>query len=210
MEINLEPKVEIQAKTLPTLQIAFEQCFKAEASVFIDIILHAHKQTISDLSPKGLKYQMRMTKSTLMNGNIKGLLFDQFPNEMKESKTGRFYLHRAKEFILLFKKLNDKSMPSNINTRNARKIFAQLALDFDEALPIVFMGFTVSNTWEQIKHIRAVYIKDGKKVWIADLLKQIDSADLFSTTTQSEITPAFPEELQVKPKIKGKNNQKAS
>jgi hypothetical protein len=198
-----------QQNILPATQIAFEQSFNLEISSFVDIFFNAHQMTMGDLTPKGLKYQMRMTKSTLMNGNIKGLLFDQFPNEMKESKSSRFYLHRQKGFILLFKKLDDKLMPNNINTKNSRKILAQYAIDFEEDLPIVFVGYTVNKTWDRITQVVAVYIKDGKKVWVSDLLNRGGSST--GTITGNLFTPpvAGSDDLVVKPKTK-QDSQKAS
>jgi hypothetical protein len=194
---------------LPATQIAFEQSFNSEISAFVDVIFDAHHMTIGDLSPKGLKYQMRMTKSTLMNGNIKGLLFDQFPNEMKESKSSRFYFNMEKKIFILFKKLDEKLMPNNINTRNSRKILAQYAMDFEEDLPIVFVGYTVNKTWDKITRVVAVYIKDGKKVWISDLLNRGGSAA--GTVTGNLFTPPVTgsDDLVVKPKSK-QGSQKAS
>ena len=211
----LENRDEGEKKKLPSLQIAFEQSFNTEIDYFVDIILHAHQLTMNDISPKGLKYQMRMTKSTLMNGNIKGLLFDQFPNEMKESKSSRFYLHRQKEFILLFKKFGDNLLPLNISTKNSKKILSQMTLDFEEDLPIIFIGYTVNPTWDRIKQVCAVYIKDGKKQWISDLLARGGAGSLTVENDLFTPVPVLPaisvEEIPVRPKQKTKpGSQKAS
>ncbi|GAA4101336.1 hypothetical protein [Mucilaginibacter panaciglaebae] len=198
-------------KKLPSTLIAFEQSFDGDVDAFIDVILHAHQMTLEDMRTKRGKFQMRMTKSTLMNGNIKGLLFDQFPNEMKESKSSRFYLHRSKDFILLFKKLDERLMPSNIGTRNSRKIFSQMAIDFEEDLPIVFIGYTVDESWERIKQIVAVFIKDGKKLWVSDLLNRGGEAGI-----QTELfTPIKPQgnnddDIAITPKRRDTDIKKSS
>jgi len=187
-------------RVLPAIQLMFEEAIKSERDVLIDIILKSHHQTITDLSKKGIKYQIRATKSTLMSGNIKGMLYDHFGDNMKESKSGRYYFYKKGEFLLLFKKLNSSYMPTNIKTKNSGKILNQLPIDFQETLPIVFIGYSVSTSWEYIEKISAVYIANNKVEWVSNLLEigsNLQSQQNLFSPNQEESSPT---NIIVKPK----------
>src|SRR5690606_22005599 len=83
-------------------QEEFEQIMEAELPVFYEVILEALDRTKKDLSGRPLSYQNRNTRSGRMNENIKGLLFDHFPDQMHENRNRRFYFEKDKKYVIYF------------------------------------------------------------------------------------------------------------
>jgi len=176
----------------------FENEMVAELPAFLQIQEQALQMMLDDLGSKHPSYQNRNTKANRMNENIRGLLFEHFPERMKDTLSKRFYFEKVGKYIILFKKLSYTFMPMNISTESVKKILSQLSLDFPE-IPIVFVGYVPNASWEELKRICAVYISNGRVIWVSDL-RTFDNGltplELFSNTTDED-TP-----ILVRPKVK--------
>jgi len=170
--------------SIPSGQETFENVMVRELGAFVDIQEKALDLMLDELKNKHPSFQNRNSKANRMNENIKGLLIDHFPNEMKETDSRRFYFEKTGKYIILFKKLSSAFMPMNVSTKSVRKILSQLSLDFPE-IPIVFVGYIPNSSWDELKKICAVYISQGKVIWVSDL-RRFDSGsatvELFNNT----------------------------
>jgi len=156
--------------SVPSGQETFENVMLRELSTFVEIQERALDLMQDELKNKHPSFQNRNSKANRMNENIKGLLIDNFPNEMKETNSKRFYFEKTGKYIILFKKLSQAFLPMNISTKSVRKILSQLSMDFPE-IPIVFVGYIPNSAWDELKKICAVYISQGKVIWVSDLRK---------------------------------------
>lgn len=201
MLANLTPEFENSKdpsfKQSRSAQEIFEKVMVNELPVFVEIQDRALEMTLADLHGRHPSYQNRNSKPNRMNENIRGLLFDQFPDEMKETESRRFYFEKPGEYIILFKKLKSNFMPTNISTRTTRRILQQLGIEFTDEKPIVFIGYIMNKAWDEIKQQCAVYISAGKIVWITDL-RRFDKG--LTTTSLFPQTPEDDAPLVVRPK----------
>jgi hypothetical protein len=172
-----------------TDQLDFEKEMKVELSFFVEIFDEAFTLTQNDLRDKPLSYQNRNSWASRMNENIRGLLFEKFPENMREANSGRFYFEKPDKCILLFKKLSNSYLPMNIQTENAQNILSQLSFDFPQ-IPIIFIGYIPDSSWEDLKKICAVYISNRSVVWVSDIrnLERGTPLPLFPSTP-SDDTP---------------------
>jgi len=176
----------------------FESEMATELPAFLQIQEQALQMMKDDLGSKHPSYQNRNTKANRMNENIRGLLFEHFPERMKDTLSKRFYFEKVGKYIVLFKKLSNRFMPMHINTKSVRKILSQLSLDFPE-IPIIFVGYIPNASWEELKRICAVYISNGSVIWVSDL-RTFDTGltplELFNITSDDEAP------ILVRPKVK--------
>lgn len=181
----------------PSAQEVFEQVMANQLPVFAEIQQIAFEMMWDDIRKKPRTYQNRNSKANRMNENIKGLLFERFPNEMKEDSDQRFWFLKEGSCIIYFKKLDDNLMPMNVATGRSRRILEQHSL-FTK-LPEIFVGYRPNRSWEEIVNLCAVYISKGKRIWVTDL------RDFESGISQLPIFPQTPivdVPLLVKPKAK--------
>lgn len=169
-------------------QEVFEKTMEAELPVFVKVIEEAFERTRKDLQGKPLSFQTRNTKSGRMNENVKGLLFEHFPDEMDENKNRRFFFDKGQNYRLYFKKLDCKSLrPMNVVTQASQKIL-QTSMNFPGRVPI-FIGYVMNRTNDAIASICAVYFSEGQKVWVTDLRRFSDgltSIELFSNSPDDD------------------------
>ncbi|SOD17625.1 hypothetical protein [Pedobacter xixiisoli] len=166
----------------------FESAMASELPVFLQIQERALEMMRDELSEKHPSFQNRNSKANRMNENIKGLLFEHYPDQMKETFSKRFYFEKVGEYIILFKKLSEAFMPMNISTKSVKKILSQLSLDFPE-VPIVFVGYIPNLSWEELKRVCAVYISSGKVIWVSDLRRFDDGTialDMFGNSPDDD------------------------
>jgi hypothetical protein len=202
MSTNLQEQPEQQKRGSYFSGLSAQQDFESEMATELPAFLQIQEQALQmmkdDLGSKHPSYQNRNTKANRMNENIRGLLFEHFPERMKDTLSKRFYFEKVGKYILLFKKLSNRFMPMHINTKSVRKILSQLSLDFPE-IPIVFVGYIPNASWEELKRICAVYISNGSVIWVSDL-RTFDTGltplELFSNTSDDEAP------ILVRPKVK--------
>lgn len=139
----------------------------------------------------------RNWNANTMNGNVKQHLIYQFPEQIQQDGTGRFYFKKDDKYILFFKKLNPNLMPSNIPTKNSERILNQLAFPFEEPIPIIFIGYTVDD-WDSLTGHYAVCIHNGIRKWVTDLTTLGGSSRL----TIAANGPVTPPDLHVAVKKK--------
>lgn len=122
----------------------------------------AVKETNATLSPFAPDIRSRVTEASMFQTCLAKQLKKNFPNDFKIGKYGRLILHLP-EYICLFKKLNSKGLPMNIQTGNTEAISNQLTLSlFDESYePILFFGYQKDRIGRYINP-QIVYIDDGK------------------------------------------------
>jgi hypothetical protein len=191
MNSNLQEQLqELRGSFLSGLspQQDFENEMASELPVFLQIQEQALQMMQDDLGEKHPSFQNRNSKANRMNENIKGLLFERYPDQMKETFSKRFYFEKAGKYIILFKKLSETFMPMNISTKSVKKILSQLSLDFPE-VPIVFVGYIPNLSWEELKRVCAVYISNGRVIWVSDLRRFDDGTvalDMFGNNPDSD------------------------
>lgn len=105
----------------------------------------------------------------LLNTRIVQCIQEQFPDNWKFGKYKRFVLN-VKDYLILFKKLNGKNKPMNIETRHVNSISNQLQLSLfnDDSFftdPILFFGYKKDKFGEIISP-QLVYIDEDKVKWI--------------------------------------------
>lgn len=187
-------------------QEVFEQNMREVLPVFVEVQEKALQMALTDLHSRHPNFQNRNSKSNRVNENIRGLLFGMFPEDMRETESRRFYFYKKDQYVVLFKKLNNKLMPMNITTKNSKRILSQLSLEFPNEIPVIFIGYVIDKSWNEIKQQRAVYICNGKIVWVTDLYrfdKGLTSLNLFSNTPDDDAP------LIVQPKRKKPDNEQA-
>lgn len=136
-------------------------------------------------------------EASLLNSKMIQSIQTTFPNNWKYGKYKRFIL-RVNKYSILFKKLNNKNMPMNINTNFSNAISNQFTMSlFDEGTtsidPILFFGYRKDRLGNIIDP-KLVYIDENLPQWIITE----ENIDLFS---ENKIV-AIETIEKVKPKIK--------
>ncbi|MGV3540468.1 MAG: hypothetical protein ACO1OQ_11695 [Rufibacter sp.] len=182
-----------------SVQEVFERVMEKELPVFVEAQEKAFEMMRSDLSKRSPLYQNRNSKSNRINENIKGLLYDLYPEQMKETPTKRFYFEKPGKYIILFKKLTGNLLPMNIATKSSSRILSQLPIEFTNQMPIIFVGYVPNSSWDSIEKICAVYISQGKIIWVSDL-RMLGGGP--STLDLFDSNPVNDDPIIVRPKIK--------
>lgn len=110
----------------------------------------------------------RAFEASLLNSKMIDSIQNTFPNNWKYGKYKRFIL-RVQGYSILFKKLNGKDRPMNINTNYSSAISNQFAMSlFDEGTtsidPILFFGYK-KDRMGNIVEPKLVYIDDNLLKW---------------------------------------------
>lgn len=151
-------------------QQKFETAFKEELPVFVSSFHSSFKRMVDLRSQIEPSARDRNINAVLMNGFVKGELFKTYESMVKIDSTGRFCLIKDGEWILYFKKLNQRThLPENIETKHVMELHQQCSLSLDERSPIIYVGYTVTASWDYITGCHAVYAKDGNVIWRTDI-----------------------------------------
>lgn len=183
-------------------QEVFERVMANELPIFAEILEKALEMTLADLQGKHPSFQNRNSKANRMNENIRGLLFEHFPDEMHEDRHRRYFFKKDSKYIILFKKFNKKLKPMNIETKNSKDILKQCSLEFPDKVPLIFVGYTMNRSCDSIEELCAVYISNGQTIWITDLRRfnrGLSSFDIFGNSPDDD------KPLDVQPKQKISN-----
>lgn len=130
-------------------------------------------------------YRGRNWAATTMNGFVQGIMMDKYPDRMKSFFGSYSYV--GVKSLLKFKKLNDKLIPENIKTEKVDRERNQQALLFETNIPIIYIGYTVDSTMDEITGCYAVCLDDWDKlIWVSDLT---DIADNCNNGFQTVIDP---------------------
>jgi hypothetical protein len=183
-EMNLFDDSQMISRILPD-QAEFESALIKELNVFSIIIDESFAMMQKEKSMKNPRFRDRNWEAITMSGNIKGLLYSSFPDFIKVDSCGRLYFKNEKKYILLFKKLSDQKLPSNISTVNSRKLYGQYAFSFEVPNPIVFIGYTVNDSWEVLTGKYAVCLKNERIIWISDIMNNASNKTVSIQTPQN-------------------------
>lgn len=119
-------------------------------------------------------------EASLLNSKMIHSIQTTFPNNWKYGKYKRFIL-RVNKYSILFKKLDNKNMPMNINTNFSNAISNQFTMSlFDEGTtsidPILFFGYK-KDRLGNITEPKLIYIDDNTLQWVLTE----ENINLFST-----------------------------
>lgn len=151
-------------------QQKFEMTFMDEMPLFVFTIQKAFERMCKLRSTIEPSARDRNFNAVLMSGFLKGELLNSCESLVHLDHTGRYYLTKGGEWILYFKKLNSRSyLPDNIETKHVRELDQQLALSLEEAAPVIYIGYTVTKSWDYITGFHAVYSKNNEVIWRSSL-----------------------------------------
>jgi hypothetical protein len=166
-------------------QIDFERVFSSEIKSFVEIISESFELLKSEKATRPPHYRNRNWCADTLNSNIQGKLIEKFGRQVKWAD-GRFFL-RLNGKSLFFKKLDNRTkMPSHIKTRNSNKLVNNYATLFEEANPIIWIGYCVNDTWSDLIGIYAVSIDENSINWITDLSNFYDALSVDEQTVSIE------------------------
>jgi|GEM_PF-3102333 len=148
----------------------FEKTFRPLLNDFVTIIDNSKQTMLDDLRGRYPSQLTHLSKPIRVNENIRGALFQAYPEKMHVVNTNTFaYINEGYAFV--FKKLSKKGKPSGILTRTLKRQLSQGVFNFPgfHVKKKVYIGYVVENTWEEISDIYAVTIKDFAIDWKIDL-----------------------------------------
>lgn len=154
-------------KKMPS-QVRFEDKMQKEVPVLVEIINSAFDDMRSLVNEIPPGYRNHLTKPNRMNEQIKGKLIEHYGDKIQSLKYNRFGLF-TNDYVLLFKKFNNKGFPSNIRTGNSVMLSTKGKLNFPGEPEIIFIGFTVTPGYEDIRTIKAAKIVDEEVQWTINL-----------------------------------------
>lgn len=152
-EVNKEECLFDLKKDLPKMFLAFNRAVKLYNKTMIDIPLESRIRV----------------EAPMLNTRIVQCIQEVFPSKWKFGKYKRFILS-INGYLILFKKLNAKSKPMNIQTKHVNTISNQLALslfedDYSFLEPILFFGYKKDRQGEIISP-QLVYIDEDMVKWV--------------------------------------------
>lgn len=151
-------------------QQKFELALKEELPLFVTSFHKSFERMIDFRSKIEPSAKDRNFNAVIMNGFVKGELIKTYESMIKIDNTGRFYFIKNGEWILYFKKLNSRThLPENIETKHVKELQKQYSLSLDERAPVIYVGYTVTTSWDYITGCHAVYAKNGSVVWRTDI-----------------------------------------
>jgi hypothetical protein len=139
----------------------------------LPLMFHAFRNASSQFEKEVIQTPIeargRGFEASLLNSKMIHSIQTTFPNNWKYGKYKRFIL-RVNKYSILFKKLNNKNMPMNINTNFSTAISNQFTMSlFDEGItsidPILFFGYK-KDRLGNITEPKLVYIDDNSPQWI--------------------------------------------
>lgn len=107
-----------------------------------------------------------------MNGNVLDLISQSFPNLVKSTGRGSYFLYLNYKYECYVKKLTNKRLlPSYNHSETSKRLTNQQALLTEPALPIIYLGWTINKLNEKITGYYAVCNKGKERIWATDLLQ---------------------------------------
>lgn len=149
-------------------QLRFEEKQQEEIAVLVQIVNEAFDEMRSQVDDIPSGFKNHLSKPNRMNEQVKGKLTEYYGDKVKPLSYNRFGLF-LNDYVLLFKKFDNKGLPSNIRTKNSVMLSTKGKLNFPGEPEIVFIGFTVTPGYEQIKSIKATKIVDEAVQWSINL-----------------------------------------
>lgn len=149
-------------------QMDFEQVFSSDIKVFGEIITESFEMMKNERKYRPPHFRNRNWHADTLNSNIQGKLIERYGGLVKWDG-GRFFL-KMNGKIFYFKKLDEKTkLPSHIKTKNSTKLMHNYATLFEDANPIIWIGYCVDSSWSNLTGIYAESIDENVINWITDL-----------------------------------------
>ena len=136
----------------------------------------------------------------LLNGNICGSMYDQFPNQCKRVKHGRMACV-INGTVAFFKNLYDNHRPKRKETLNSIALEENIQPKHCTEQSVIWFGYTVSKDKSCITGIYVNHLNnDPKKSWEIDLYDWIVTKDIDKISIEpiSENEPALKKRKQQK------------
>ncbi|MES2654940.1 MAG: hypothetical protein V4620_05080 [Bacteroidota bacterium] len=191
-------KLLLEIDSLQSESKKFESCMHTEIPKIVELYYDTFKSLLKFKQGRHNNDPRfnAMYMSSIMSEKIETL----FGSKIYKMKFGTLSLNKDNEYRILFKKLNNSMMPSYNHTRNSRRLLNQ---QYELNLPqskIVYIGYTVNNSWEKITQINAVYICNNQIYWNLDLIKS--AYQINNSKQQNNINIIRDEDIKVEVKVK--------
>lgn len=112
----------------------------------------------------------RIWFANTMNGNLIYQLGTSYPEFLKYTGRGSYCLMLNYRYEGYVKKLSGKNLfPSYNHSKTSRALTNQEALPDQEPIPVIYIGYTINKTNDQITGYYAVCIKGKERIWRTDL-----------------------------------------
>lgn len=183
-------------------QVDFEQVFSSDIMFLGEIINDSFEMMKRERMDRPPHFRNKNWHAGTMNSNIQGKLFERYGGLVK-TKDGRFFLQLNGK-ILYFKKLDRKTKkPSHIKTWNSNKLMNNYATLFEEANPIIWIGYCVDSSWSNLTGIYAVSIDENVTNWITDLSNyNSDSSEVYPINNIGpDLDPVSKPLVTIKPRL---------
>ncbi len=105
-----------------------------------------------------------------MSGNVIDLVSQSFPLFIKYTGRGSYCLFLNYKYECYIKKLTNKKLfPMYNHSLTSKRLTDQKALKIEEPIPIIYIGWTINNSNDNITGYYAVCIKGNERIWCSDL-----------------------------------------
>ncbi|HEY0076468.1 MAG TPA: hypothetical protein VGB77_20390 [Abditibacteriaceae bacterium] len=168
---------------------AEEQAFIAEC----DPILHryrrvcgeAHELHLKALSALRPSERSDQARPIIIGEIIKQRMVLAFPEFAHIEPSGRIALH-TKNYVLYFNKLDEETfLPCFPLSKNSQNIKHQRTTEGGDEKPVVFLGYTMSESSHELVKLMAIYTDSGKLIWSVDL-------DSIAGSGRPDMVPSLP------------------
>jgi hypothetical protein len=141
-----------------------------------------------------------------LNGNVLDMISQSFPDFIKSTGRGSYFLYLNYKYECYIKRLTNKRLlPSYNHSKTSKRITNLQALPTEPALPIIYLGWTINKSNERITGYHAVCNKGAERIWATDLL-QINANRLKIAAIDEK--PIQVSSVKVTVKAKGKSKGK--
>lgn len=179
MNLNLTDENRLSIKRRTAKDIECQIDLQKELPLMFYAFRNASSQFEKEVIQTPIEARGRGFEASLLNSKMIHSIQTTFPNNWKYGKYKRFIL-RVNGYSILFKKLNSKNKPMNINTNYSSAISNQFTMSlFDEGTtsidPILFFGYK-KDRLGNIAEPKLVYIDDNTLQWVLTE----ENVDIFS------------------------------
>ena len=151
-------------------QRAFELEYYDFLTILPEKINQAFDMTRAEMKLKHPLSINRIWFANTMNGNLLSLVGMAYPEYLKATGRGSYCLLLNCKYEGYLKKLTGKRLfPSYNHSKTSKALCDQKAKPGQEALPVIYIGYTINKTKDEITGYYAVCIKGKERIWHTDL-----------------------------------------
>lgn len=138
-------------------------------------------------------------------GNVLENVATEYPEYLRETGRKSYTIKLRPNYECYIKKLTSGSLlPSYNHSQTSFAMCEGLALPEQEPLPVIFLGYTLTEDNSEITGCYAVCIKGKEKIWVSDL-NAIEPPKFGETVDLNPVLPNLP---QVKVRVREKKQAK--